>query len=74
MTTDAQKEAKAKIDALLAEAIAKLVEAERVADEAGVNFYWSGPDYGMGGYYTTEEKANEWGESTSGWQASSISC
>ena len=74
MKTEKQKEAEAKINALLAEADAKLVEAAQIADEAGVDFYWSGPDYGMGGYYTPEEKTNEWGESTSGWQASSNSC
>lgn len=74
MKTEKQKEAEAKINALLAEADAKLVEAAQIADEAGVDFYWSGPDYGMGGYYVPEEKANDWGESTSGWQASSNSC
>lgn len=75
MKTEKQKEAEAKINALLAEADAKLAEAARIADEAGVDFYWSGPDYGMGGYYTPEGKADEWGGSTSGgWQASSYSC
>lgn len=72
MKTEKQKEAEAKIDALLAEANAKLAEATRIADEAGVDFYWSGPDYAMGGYYIPEGK---WGESTSGgWQSSSYIC
>lgn len=67
MKTEKQKEAEAKIKALLAEADAKLAKAARIADEAGVDFYWSGPDYGMGGYYR--------GESTSGgWQSSSTFC
>ena len=74
MKTEKQKEAEAKIDTLLAEADAKLVEAAQIADEAGVDFYWSGPDYGMGGYYTPEGKTDKWGESTSGWQASSNCC
>lgn len=71
MKTEKQKEAEAKINALLTEADAKLAEAARIADEAGVDFYWSGPDYGMGGYYTPE--GDEWGGSP-GWQASSTSC
>ena len=74
MKTEKQKEAEAKINTLLAEADAKLAEAARIADEAGVDFYWSGPEYGMGGSYIPDEKASEWGESTSGWQASSNGC
>jgi len=73
MQTEAQKEAKAKIAAILAEADAKLAEAVRLADEAGVDFYWEGPEYGMGGSYSSEKTAEQWGASA-GWLASSYSC
>ena len=75
MKTEKQKEAETKINALLAEVDAKLAEAAKIADEADVDFYWSGPGYGMGGYYIPECKTDEWGESTSGgWQSSSTLC
>ena len=47
-----QKEAPAKIAALIKEAEAKIAEAEKIAEESGIDFSWSGPAYGMGGSYT----------------------
>lgn len=45
-----KQEAYAKISALTAEAKAKVKEAERIADEHGVDFSFS-VSYGMGGTY-----------------------
>lgn len=63
-----------KIDALLAEANAKLEEAANVAREAGVSFSWDGPTYGMGGWFDPEVTTDAYGDQTEGWQASSYSC
>lgn len=69
-----KKEANQKISVLLAEARAKLNEAAEIARTAGTSFSWSGPAYGMGGYFDPEDTKDEWGEETNGWQASSHSC
>lgn len=65
---------KEKINQLLREAEEKLAEAQKLANEAGIVFYWSGPAYGMGGSYVSKEAAEQWGSSDAGWQASSYSC
>jgi hypothetical protein len=58
-------------------------EAETIADEAGVDFNWSGPSWGMGGWYTgkdsedwTESDRDEFGEGSEGgyWLTSSSRC
>lgn len=69
-----KKEANAKISSLLAQADAKLEEAAKIAREAGVSFSWSGPAYGMGGYFEPEGHTDQWGDETDGWMASSQSC
>lgn len=57
-----------------------LAKAEKIADESGVSFSWSGPAYGMGGYYQPEEKKPEgsdedwYSSDEAGWRASSQSC
>ena len=57
-----------------------LEEAQRIADEAKVHFHWSGPSYGMGGYYEGDpgdRSLEDWQESDdvdAGWSASSQSC
>ena len=70
------KENKDQINALLAEAEAKLAEAEKIADATGTSFYWNGPSDGMGGYYTPVVKSDEddWEQSDAGWQSSSNNC
>lgn len=59
----AEKDKQAQIEALLAEADAKLEEARQLADDAEIYVSWSGPTYGMGGWIESGE-----------WQASSYSC
>ena len=78
-TTMTQQEASAKISSLIAEATAKINEAENISETYGISFGWNGCGYGMGGYYQpTKEKDSdgEWEESSSesGWQASSQGC
>lgn len=57
-------------------------EAEQIANEAGVDFSWGGPSYGMGGWFTGKD-SEEWSESNSReygqdghgyWMNSSSSC
>lgn len=78
-----QKEASTKIAALIKEAEAKIAEAEKVSNESGIDFSWSGPDYGMGGHYTAKSNVDkpegaeeDWEPSDSeyGWNSSSSFC
>lgn len=65
-------EARKKIDQILKEVEAKIKEAEQVADASSVEFYWSGPAYGMGGTYTPDvDESSEWYSSDAGWHSSS---
>lgn len=72
-----KSEAESKIADLIREADEKIREAEKLADEHGLQFSWDGPSYGMGGWYTPNhpdwESSNCYGEET-GWMASSHSC
>lgn len=63
-----------KIDKLLETAKSALAEATAIAEANGLDFYWQGPAYGMGGNYTSEGAAEKWDQSNFGWQASSNSC
>lgn len=74
MTTDVQKEAYTKISNLIAQADANIAEAVRIAREAGVEFSWEGPAYGMGGYFDPARTEDEYGDESDGWLASSQSC
>jgi hypothetical protein len=50
---------------------------QQIADSTGASFSFSGPSYGMGGYYTGLKTSDdpEWDSSDeSGWMASSQSC
>ena len=54
---------------------AALKEAEKIAIATNKRFYWDGPTYGMGGYFTPGEFTDNWGDAqTDAWQASSMSC
>ena len=46
-----KKEATEKINEILNSIHLLYREAEKIADEAHINFYTSGPTYGMGGHY-----------------------
>lgn len=70
---DEKKQAQAQIAALVAEAKAKIKEAEAIADQHGLMFDFS-LGYGMGGTYTGET-VDDWESSTQGeWQSSSSMC
>lgn len=79
-----KQEASKEIARKLAEARKLITECEQIADDAGVDFSWGGPSYGMGGYYnpkpkpedtTEEDDDNSWCSSDSyGWKSSSESC
>lgn len=58
-----ERKANERIAEILAQVEALLAEAAKVADDAGVTFYWDGPTYGMGGWYESNE-----------WQSSNSSC
>lgn len=65
-------------DALVAEAEAKISEAEDLSDELGEGFFWS-LAYGMGGYYQAageyDDSDYEDSDSTGGeWVSSSANC
>lgn len=64
------QEAAAKIAELIAQAESLITEAENISNTTGVGFNWSGPSYGMGGWY---EPSGEY-EGGYGWMASSQSC
>ncbi|MDD5149989.1 MAG: hypothetical protein PHC28_05835 [Flavobacterium sp.] len=67
------REVNKQIANLIKEAEAKISEAEALAKEYKLSFSWSGPAYGMGGYYDGDwETSNCEGES--GWNPSSSSC
>lgn len=77
-----QEEASKIICAKLEQAETLIRECEKLADEAGVDFSWSGPSYGMGGWFTPKG-AEDWDETDSEdygspgrgyWMASSRSC
>lgn len=74
------KEANAKIAEYLSKADEALRKATEIADEYQIEFSWSGPEYGMGGYYTPAWKSSDSGcewessDSSGGWQSSSSSC
>lgn len=85
--TPEYNEAKARIDVELRTANEALERASIIAAETGVDFYWAGPSYGMGGSYVPPPKTeeSEWQSSTgscgwtnegeeAGWKASSMSC
>ncbi len=83
MTEKTKQEVVQEIAALVASSQATIREAEVLADKHGVEFYYDGPQYGMGGYYnprTLDELGNpvlnRWGGSPEGegWMASSHSC
>jgi hypothetical protein len=59
-----EQEIKEEMKRLVYEAEAKLVEAERFAEENKIGFSWE-PAYGMGGWYDGEEQQ---------WYPSSESC
>ncbi len=70
------KDANDKIGALISEAEAKISEAEKIANEAGVTFSFS-VAYGMGGTYfppKIKEDDEEWEPSDTGWVSSSAQC
>lgn len=74
-----EKQALQRIEALKKEAMGKLNEAEKIADENGIGFSWD-LAYGMGGWYNpkTKNEDGSWNESNedgdAGWQSSSNSC
>lgn len=70
------QEANEKIAALLKHAEEAISQAESIADEAGVDFYWDGPTYGMGGTYYPAKVVEEQGYRyiEEGWNSSSGSC
>ena len=51
-----QENAKNLINDILKDISNLLIKAEGIADESGVDFYFSGPGYGMGGHYTPEPR------------------
>lgn len=55
------------LEAMVEKARVALKEAEEYAKEKGLSFYYSGPAYGMGGWFHP-------GWSDDGWEASSGSC
>lgn len=59
--------AQEKIKTLLDEIGGLFAEAERLADEAGEQFYWDGPTYGMGGSYVPKSVADRENEETREW-------
>ena len=81
-----QKEALDKIAEILHDIDTKFAEAVEIAEEAGVEFRFGGPDrtYGMGGTYVSKavrmadkDDDEEWTASDdeySGWQSSSNYC
>jgi hypothetical protein len=64
------QEASKQIADKLKEANRLLAEASKIADEAGVDFYWGGPEStdGMGGSYNPRPK--DWDNSGCEWDAS----
>ena len=79
-TPEEQRVALSAIAVLLKEIDSKLQEAAAIADEAGVEFRWDGPEYGMGGSYTPKGWQESDGcsysdyEDKDGWISSSSSC
>lgn len=74
-----EQQANEAISELLAQAEKFLAAAEQIADETGVDFSWSGPAYGMGGYYASGKEEPEWESSgcsddEQGWRSSSANC
>lgn len=74
-----RKEKVAEIAEYIRAARDALSMAEAVADKYSLEFYWEGPAYGMGGYYSgksaTTDDDDGWNSSDEeGWQASSQSC
>lgn len=69
-----KNQAKALIREKLDAANKALEEAATIAREHNTSFSWSGPTYGMGGYFDPESDTDQWGEPTDGWLASSNSC
>lgn len=78
--TMTRKEASAKISTLISEAEAKIAEAIKISEIAGIAFKWDACGYGMGGVYVPQKETNldgEWEESSSsnvGWISSSEQC
>lgn len=72
MPTLTQQEASRQIAEKVEEAKRALAEAEKIADENGVDFYWSGPGYGMGGHYSAKPK--DWDSSSCEWNSSTREC
>lgn len=66
--------ANTKISTLLETANKALAEAADIAREAGVDFSWSGPAYGMGGFFDPERTEDNWGNDSNGWCSSTESC
>jgi hypothetical protein len=66
-----KEEAVKKVAELVHAACASLGAAENLADEFGLEFYFS-PAYGMGGRYVGETSEDSYGEP--GWNPSSMSC
>lgn len=75
--SDEREVASKKIAHLLNTIEGLLKDCENIADDAGVDFSWNGPSYGMGGSYTPDfessDDEDDWSESA-GWSASSQSC
>lgn len=54
---------------------AALKEAEKIAIATNERFYWDGPTYGMGGYFTPGEYIDNCGDTqTDAWLSSSTDC
>lgn len=70
------KEQKKILDEKINDAHAALQEAVRYAKKHGIEFYYSGPAYGMGGWYNPSDEGLDcgYGDLSDGWQASSGSC
>lgn len=63
-----------KISILLETAEEALAEAADIAREAGVDFGWAGPTYGMGGGFDHERTQDAWGNESNGWRSSTEYC
>jgi hypothetical protein len=74
MPTLTQQEASRQIAEKLETAKRALADAQNIADENGVGFSWSGPEYGMGGYYTAKPNWDSSGCSDEEWSASTRQC
>lgn len=69
---------KSQVNALIQEKLdaanKALEEAANIARAHKTSFSWSGPTYGMGGWFDPENTEDYYGNETDGWLASSNSC